>query len=38
MGTLRMYKVGIDVLNTINIASTPNLKGSFYGMTRVIYG
>ena len=38
MGTLGMYKEGIDVLNAINIASTPNLKGSFYGMTRVIYG
>jgi hypothetical protein len=38
MGTLGMYKEGIDVLNAITIASTPNLKGSFYGVSRVIYG
>ncbi len=38
MGTLGMYKEGLDVLNAINITSTPNLKGSFYGMTRVLYG
>ncbi|MBW4359093.1 DUF6377 domain-containing protein [Flavobacterium taihuense] len=38
MGTLGMYKEGIDVLNAINTASTPTLKGSFYGVTRVIYG
>jgi hypothetical protein len=38
MGTLGMYKEGIDVLNALNIGSTPNLKGAFYGVTRVIYG
>jgi len=38
MGTLGMYKEGIDLLNTITIESTPNLKGSFYGVSRVIYG
>ncbi|PZX95145.1 hypothetical protein DOS84_00815 [Flavobacterium aquariorum] len=38
MGTLGMYKEGIDILNAINIASTPNLKGSFYSVSRVIYG
>lgn len=38
MGTLGMYKEGIDVLNAIPIVSTPNLKGSFYGISRVIYG
>ncbi len=38
MGTLGMYKEGIDLLNTITIASTPNLKGSFFGTSRVIYG
>jgi len=38
MGTLGMYKEGIDILNAITIASTPNLKGSFYGISRVIYG
>lgn len=38
MGTLGMYKEGIDVLNAIHTASTPNLKGSYYGVTRVIYG
>jgi len=38
MGTLGMYKEGIDVLNTITITSTPNLKGSFNGVSRVVYG
>lgn len=38
MGTLGMYKEGIDVLNSINIASIPNLKGSFYDVSRTIYG
>jgi hypothetical protein len=38
MGTLGMYKEGLDVLNAITITSTPNLKGSFYGVSRVIYG
>jgi hypothetical protein len=38
MGTLGMYKESIDILNTITITSTPNLKGSFYASTRVIYG
>ena len=37
MGTLGMYKEGIDALNAITIASSPNLKGSFFGVTRVIY-
>lgn len=37
MGTLGMYKEGIDVLNDIPISTTPNLKGTFYGATRVIY-
>lgn len=36
MGTLGMYKEGIDLLNTV----TPNssLKGSFYSVSRAIYG
>jgi len=38
MGTLGMYKEGIDVLNTIAIVSTADLKGSFYGTSRFIYG
>ena len=38
MGTLGMYKEGIDVLEDIAIANTTNLKGSFFGTTRVIYG
>lgn len=38
MGTLGMYKEGIDVLNTISTASTPNQKGSFYSVSRLIYG
>lgn len=38
MGTLGMYKEGIDVLNGITIAAIPNLKGSYYGVSRVLYG
>lgn len=36
MGTLGMYKEGIDILNSIRI--TPNLKGSYYSVSRAIYG
>lgn len=38
MGTLGMYKESIDVLNTIKIKNTPSLKGSYYGVSRVLYG
>ncbi len=38
MGTLGMYKEGVDVLNDITIALSPKLKGPFYGTTRVLYG
>lgn len=38
MGTLGMYKEGLDVLNAITITTTPNLRGSFYGVSRVVYG
>jgi hypothetical protein len=36
MGTLGMYKEGIDVLNTIT--PTSSSKGSFYSVSRAIYG
>lgn len=38
MGTLGMYKEGIDILNSISIPPTSSLKGSFYGVSRTIYG
>jgi hypothetical protein len=36
MGTLGMYKEGIDLLNTI--APSSALKGNFYAVSRTIYG
>lgn len=38
MGTLGMYKEGIDLLNTVRIVSNSYLKGSYYSVTRIIYG
>jgi hypothetical protein len=38
MGTLGMYKEGIDVLNDIRITFTTNLKGSLFSVSRMIYG
>nr|WP_315198002.1 DUF6377 domain-containing protein [uncultured Flavobacterium sp.] len=38
MGTLGMYKEGIDILNTITITTTPSLKGSYYAVSQAIYG
>ncbi len=38
MGTLGMYKEGIDVLNSIAINSRLTLKGTFYNVSRTIYG
>ena len=38
MGTLGMYKEGIDELNAITILPSSSLKGSFYNVSRVIYG
>jgi hypothetical protein len=37
MGTLGMYKEGIDVLNAILINKTPIVKGNFYNVSRTIY-
>ncbi|REG99044.1 DUF6377 domain-containing protein [Flavobacterium aquicola] len=38
MGTLGMYKEGIDVLNSIVILPVSSLKGPFYSVSRTIYG
>lgn len=38
MGTLGMYKEGVDILNSISISPTSSLKGSFYDVSRTIYG
>ena len=38
MGTLGMYKESLDILETININLTPNLKGTYYWTNRIIYG
>lgn len=38
MGTLGMYKESLDILETINIHLTPNLKGTYYWTNRIIYG
>lgn len=38
MGTLGMYKEGIDILNSISISPVSSLKGSFYDVSRTIYG
>jgi hypothetical protein len=38
MGTLGMYKESLDILETININLTPNLKGTYYWTNKTIYG
>ncbi|MFV8324699.1 DUF6377 domain-containing protein [Flavobacterium sp. ZS1P14] len=38
MGTLGMYKESLDILETININLTPNLKRTYYWTNRIIYG
>jgi Tfp pilus assembly protein PilN len=38
MGTLGMYKESLDLLETINIHLTPNLKGDYHWTNRIIYG
>nr|WP_315254353.1 DUF6377 domain-containing protein [uncultured Flavobacterium sp.] len=38
MGTLGMYKEGIDILNSISISTASSLKGFFYDVSRTIYG
>lgn len=38
MGTLGMYKEGIDALNSLKTVSIANLKGSLFSVSRMIYG
>ncbi|WP_035669112.1 DUF6377 domain-containing protein [Flavobacterium sp. 83] len=38
MGTLGMYKEATDILTTININTTPNLKGYYFTVNSVVYG
>ena len=37
MGTLGMYKEATDVLNTININATPEIKGAYFGVCSTLY-
>ena len=38
MGTLGMYKEATDILTTINIDTTPDLKGSYFTVNSIVYG
>ncbi|MFV7233879.1 DUF6377 domain-containing protein [Flavobacterium sp. ZB4R12] len=38
MGTLGMYKEATDILNKININTTPDLKGYYFTVNSVVYG
>ena len=38
MGTLGMYKEAIDILPKDTFADSPELKGSYYSVNRIIYG
>ena len=38
MGTLGMYKEATDILNQININTTPDLKGYYFTVNSVVYG
>lgn len=38
MGTLGMYKEATEILTTININTTPELKGYFFTVNSVVYG
>ncbi|MFV8368861.1 DUF6377 domain-containing protein [Flavobacterium sp. LB2R40] len=38
MGTLGMYKEATDILNRININTSPDLKGYYYTVNSVVYG
>lgn len=38
MGTLGMYKEATDILNRININTTPDLKGYYFTVNSVVYG
>lgn len=37
MGTLGMYKEATDILNKINIKSTPEIKGAYFGVCSTLY-
>lgn len=37
MGTLGMYKEATDILNKINIKSTPEIKGVYFGVCSTLY-
>ncbi|TDE03881.1 DUF6377 domain-containing protein [Flavobacterium sandaracinum] len=38
MGTLGMYKEATDILNRINIKTSPELKGYYFTVNSVVYG
>ena len=38
MGTLGMYKEATDILNTIDINTSPDLKGYYFTVNSVVYG
>lgn len=38
MGTLGMYKEATEILHNIDIASSPGLKGLYFGVNSTIYG
>ncbi|RDI56834.1 DUF6377 domain-containing protein [Flavobacterium glaciei] len=38
MGTLGMYKEATDILNHINITTSPELKGYYFTVNSVVYG
>lgn len=38
MGTLGMYKEATDILNRINITTSPELKGYYFTVNSVVYG
>jgi hypothetical protein len=38
MGTLGMYKEATEILTTININTTPDLKGYYFTVNSVVYG
>ncbi|MDI6048440.1 DUF6377 domain-containing protein [Flavobacterium sp. XS2P24] len=38
MGTLGMYKEATDILNQINITTSPELKGYYFTVNSVVYG
>lgn len=38
MATLGMYKESIDMLETVDVKLTPNIKGTYYWTNRIVYG